>query len=92
MAKVLDALPPGSYLAVSHLGSDLLDQEAKQGFENVVSRSAQQQYIGRSREEMAPVLRRARTWSSPGWCGSRNGGPTLARRGGPVRPVVRGGP
>jgi hypothetical protein len=37
---------------VSHLGSDLLDQEAKQGFDNIVRRSAKQQYIGRSREEM----------------------------------------
>ncbi len=53
VAKVMDALPPGSYLAVSHLGADLLDQEAKQGFEDVVSRTAQQQYIGRSREQMA---------------------------------------
>jgi hypothetical protein len=53
VAAVLDALPSGSYLALSHLGSDLLDQEAKQGFENVVSRSAQQQYIGRTREELA---------------------------------------
>ena len=53
VAKVMDALPPGSYLAVSHLGSDLLDREAKQGFEDIVSRSAQQQYIGRTREQMA---------------------------------------
>jgi len=52
VAKVMDALPSGSYLAVSHLGSDLLEQEAKQGFENIVSRSAQQQYIGRDRAEM----------------------------------------
>ncbi len=52
VARVMDALPPGSYLAVSHLGSDLLDPEAKQGFEGVVSRSAQQQYIGRDRQEM----------------------------------------
>ena len=52
VAKVMDALPSGSYLAVSHLGSDLLDEEAKQGFENIVSRAAQQQYIGRSRDEM----------------------------------------
>jgi S-adenosyl methyltransferase len=52
VAKVMDALPSGSYLAVSHLGSDLLDQEAKTGFENIVSRSAQQQYIGRRRDEM----------------------------------------
>jgi hypothetical protein len=53
VAKVMDALPSGSYLVVSHLGSELLDQEARQGFENVVNRMAQQQYIGRNHEEMA---------------------------------------
>jgi hypothetical protein len=53
VAKVMDALPSGSYLALSHLGSELLDREAKQGFEDIVSRTAQQQYIGRSREQMA---------------------------------------
>ena len=53
VAKVLGALPPGSYLAVSQLGSDLLGQEEKQGFENVVSRSAQQQYFGRTRAQVA---------------------------------------
>ena len=52
VAQVMDALPSGSYLAVSHLGSDLLDQEARQGFDNIVRRSAQQQYIGRSQAEM----------------------------------------
>ena len=52
VARVMDAMPSGSYLAASHLGSELLDQEAKQGFEGVVSRTAQQQYIGRNREEM----------------------------------------
>ena len=43
----------GSYLAVSHLGAELLAQDAKQGFDNIVKRQAQQQYIGRSREQMA---------------------------------------
>jgi hypothetical protein len=41
---------------VSHLGSDLLEGEAKQGFEDIVSRQAQQQYIGRTREQMARFL------------------------------------
>jgi hypothetical protein len=53
VARVMDAMPPGSYLAASHLGSELLDQDAKQGFEGIVSRTAQQQYIGRNREQMA---------------------------------------
>ena len=53
VARVMDAMPPGSYLAFSHLGAELLAGEARQGFDNVVNRSAQQQYIGRSREELA---------------------------------------
>jgi hypothetical protein len=52
VGKVMDALPPGSYLAVSHLGAELLGQEAKEGFEDVVNRMAQQQYIGRNSEQM----------------------------------------
>jgi hypothetical protein len=56
VAEVMDALPSGSYLAVSHLGSDLLEGEAKQGFEDIVSRQAQQQYIGRTREQVARFL------------------------------------
>jgi hypothetical protein len=53
VATVLDALPPGSYLALSHLGSDIFNQEAQQGFHNIVSRMSQQQYTGRSREQLA---------------------------------------
>ena len=52
VATVLDALPPGSYLALSHLGSDIFDEQAQQGFQNIVSRTSQQQYTGRSREQM----------------------------------------
>ncbi len=52
VTRILDPLPQGSYLAVSHLGADLLDTEKKQGFEDVVRRQAQQQYIGRTRDEM----------------------------------------
>ena len=52
VATVLDALPPGSYLALSHLGSDIFDEEAQQGFQNIVGRMSQQQYTGRNREQM----------------------------------------
>ena len=52
VATVLDALPSGSYLAVSHLGSDIFDEEAQQGFQNIVGRMSQQQYTGRNREQM----------------------------------------
>ncbi|TVZ06364.1 SAM-dependent methyltransferase [Trebonia kvetii] len=52
VARLMDALPPGSYLALSHLGAELLDQQKSEGFQNVVRRQAQQQYIGRGREEI----------------------------------------
>jgi trans-aconitate methyltransferase len=52
VARLMDALPPGSYLALSHLGAELLDQQKSEGFQNVVRRQAQQQYIGRRREEI----------------------------------------
>ena len=52
VARVLDALPPGSFLALSHLGAELLDQEKTEGFQGVVRRQAQQEYIGRSRAEI----------------------------------------
>ena len=51
VARLMRALPPGSCLAVTHLGAELLDQEKTEGFQGVVRRQAQQQYIGRSREE-----------------------------------------
>ncbi|MGH3253592.1 MAG: SAM-dependent methyltransferase [Trebonia sp.] len=56
VAAAMDALPSGSYLALSHLGSDLLAAEAKRGFEDIVSRTAQQQYIGRRREQIARLF------------------------------------
>jgi hypothetical protein len=72
VATVLDALPPGSYLALSHLGSDLFDEEAQEGFHSIVGRTSQQQYTGRSREQMlrffegmelvAPGLVRIEEW------------------------------
>jgi hypothetical protein len=49
----MDALPSGSYLAVSHLGAELLSQESKQGFDDIVRAQAQQQYIGRNRGQVA---------------------------------------
>ena len=33
VARVMDAMPSGSYLALSHLGAELLDQEKQQGFQ-----------------------------------------------------------
>jgi hypothetical protein len=52
VARLMGALPPGSYLALTHLGAELLDPEKTEGFQGVVRRQAQQQYIGRSRAEI----------------------------------------
>ena len=53
VAKVMGAVPPGSYLAISHSASDLFDQETKDSFRSVVDRMVQQQYTPRNREQVA---------------------------------------
>jgi hypothetical protein len=92
VARVMAAMPPGSYLALSHLGSELLEGEAKQGFEDVVSRSAQQQYIGRDREQLARFFE-GTDLVEPGLGAGRGMAPRPGRRrrrrDGQVRPVVR---
>lgn len=81
VAKLLDAVPPGSYLALTHLGSDLLDQETREGLEGLASRSIQQQISARSRAEVArffegtdlvdPGIVRAEEWRpDPGATGT----------------------
>jgi trans-aconitate methyltransferase len=72
VARLLDAVPPGSYLAVSHLGSDLLSQETREGIEGLSGRVMQQRMTMRSREQVArffegtdlvePGLVRAEQW------------------------------
>jgi hypothetical protein len=53
VARLTGAVPPGSYLAVSHGGSDLLNREARDGFDDVMGRMVQQQFTLRSREQVA---------------------------------------
>ena len=53
VAKIVDALPPGSYLAVSHGASDLLDRETNESFKDIVDQMVQQQLTLRSREQVA---------------------------------------
>jgi len=53
VASLLDAVPPGSYLAISHMGSDLLAAETLQEMQDVGKRMSQQQYSYRSRGEVA---------------------------------------
>jgi hypothetical protein len=53
VARVLDAVPSGSYLAISHMSSDLLDQETQGALVDTGKRMSQQQLSARSREQVA---------------------------------------
>ena len=53
VARLLDAVPAGSYLAISHMGSDLMAPETLQEMNEVWKSKSQQQYTPRSREQMA---------------------------------------
>ena len=53
VGTLLDAVPPGSYIALSHLGADLLSQESRDGVKNISNRMMQQQISPRSREQVA---------------------------------------
>jgi hypothetical protein len=56
VARLMDAVPSGSYLAISHSGSDLFDQQTKDGVMGVMDRMAQQQFTLRSREQVARLF------------------------------------
>ena len=52
-AKLLDAVPSGSYLAISHVGSELYETGTQQDLEDILDRMAQQHFTWRSREQVA---------------------------------------
>ena len=53
VARLLDAVPSGSYLAISHMGSDLMAAQTLQEMDEVWKRSSQQQYTPRNRDQVA---------------------------------------
>jgi hypothetical protein len=53
VARLLDAVPSGSYLAISHMGSDLMASEALREMNEVWKRQSQQQYTPRDRDQVA---------------------------------------
>ncbi|MGH3280784.1 MAG: SAM-dependent methyltransferase, partial [Trebonia sp.] len=53
VATLLDAVPPGSYLAVTHLGADLLDRDKREGIVDVADRMVQQKPVYRTRDQVA---------------------------------------
>ncbi|HUN31335.1 MAG TPA: SAM-dependent methyltransferase [Trebonia sp.] len=52
VARVMDAVPSGSYLAISHMSSDLLDQETQAGLVSTGNRMSRQQLSARDREQV----------------------------------------
>jgi hypothetical protein len=53
VARLMDAMPSGSYLALSHLGPEFLTPEALRETQNMSGRRVQQQITWRSREQVA---------------------------------------
>jgi SAM-dependent methyltransferase len=53
VARLMDAVPSGSYLAITHGGADLLSQEALDGLTDIADRRIQQKVIYRTREQVA---------------------------------------
>jgi hypothetical protein len=56
VARLMEAVPPGSYLALTHSASDLLRAEQRHSLEDVNSRMIQQQFTYRDREQVARFL------------------------------------
>ena len=53
VARIMDAPPARSFLALSHAGRDLLARQTREGLEGIGTRSSQQQYTLRDREQVA---------------------------------------
>jgi hypothetical protein len=53
VATIMETVPPGSYLALSHVGLDLLSPHARQGLEGVADKMMQQGITYRTREQVA---------------------------------------
>ncbi len=53
VATLMAAVPPGSYLAISHLGSDLFGKERTESIQGAFGGKMQQRLTWRSREEVA---------------------------------------
>jgi len=53
VAKLLDAVPSGSYLAISQFGEELMPAEAREALLGSTRRTSLQQYTSRTREQVA---------------------------------------
>ena len=52
VAKLLDAVPPGSYLALSHVASDLVDAGTREGVTDISDQMIHQDFSFRTRDEV----------------------------------------
>ena len=52
VARLMDAVPSGSYLAISHAGSDLFDRETLDGLEEITVQMVRLEPAFRSREQV----------------------------------------
>jgi len=53
VSRLLDAVPSGSYLALSHMARDLLDPDTLQNLEGIIGRTSQQALTYRTREQVS---------------------------------------
>jgi len=53
VATLLDAVPSGSYLAISHAGPEFVSAQTREALEDTVRRTSLQQYTVRTREQVA---------------------------------------
>jgi hypothetical protein len=80
VARIMDAVPSGSYLAVTHMAWDILDDRTQQGLNGINGGLFQQELTYRSREQVAgffagmdlvePGLVRAEQWRPDAATGS----------------------
>ncbi len=79
VARIMDAVPSGSYLVVTHMAWDILDDRTQQGLNGINGGLFQQELTYRSREQVArffagtdlvdPGLVRAEQWRPDGAAG-----------------------
>ena len=85
VAKIIDAVPAGSYLTITHAASDLIDPQELQGLYDSLNGKARQQFQWRPRKQVArffdgtdlvePGLVRVDDWRpEPGAAGTRKSG------------------
>ena len=53
VATLMDAVPAGSYLTLTHLASDLLGQDTQDGIDDINSQTMRMRFTSRNREQVA---------------------------------------